>query len=67
MRREGAKGNASGDADVDLLKKMEPLQGMFLSVYSSSYFLRSKTSLCQYHIDIYIMCTVCISYYILFI
>lgn len=26
-RREGAKGNAIGDADIELLKKMEPLQG----------------------------------------
>lgn len=27
MRREGAKGSAIGETDVELLKKMEPLKG----------------------------------------
>ncbi len=32
MRREGAKGSVLGEADADLLKKMEPLQGSSYTV-----------------------------------
>ena len=37
IRREGAKGSAVGEADVELLRKMEPLKGgLFCSIYAVS-------------------------------